>query len=139
MVEPNKLVSVYSFCNMQFDIYHSGTTVFTIYSVEVINPDNTELTIEPGRYRISYESDYDSHKKDYVRMFVSYYTNDNKFKVIANTVDGTNTGTHLQTVSHIVDFSDIKVTGSSGAYQITVALKMFYNSLPGTITFEAID
>ena len=131
MIEPNKLVSVYSFCNTQFDIYHSGATTVT---KDVLGSSSGYFTIEPGKYRVTFKTVYHS-SSFWVPISVTYVTKSGEQRTVNNTANGTGND-FLETVTHEIDFSNI---GNYHNQPFTIWVYLGSYGEGGTIIFEAID
>ena len=132
-VEANKLASVYSVCNTQFDINHSGIITVT---KDILGGSVKSLTIEPGKYRVIFNTVYSV--TSWQSIHIDYYTKSGKRIEVHNTANGI-TGVSLETVTHEVDLTDIGNYDNDTNSPFTVWVYLGSYREGGTIIFEAID
>lgn len=135
MVEPNKIVNISNVIgHFDFNIRHSGVTAVT---KDILGGSGSFLTIEPGKYRVTFNSVYTGVV--WLSMNINYYTKSGEQRYVHNTVYSNSSP--LETVTHEVDFTNIGNYNSNSLYPFMISCYINNNSFGeyGTIIFEAID
>ena len=133
MAQANKTVNVFTAGYFDFDIRHSLVTTVT---KDILGSNRGYLTIEPGKYRVTFNSIYDSIS--WHNMYINYYTKSGEQIQVRNTADGIS-GINLETVTHEVDFTNIGDYNNDTDQPFTVFVSLGTYREGSTIIFEAID
>ncbi len=105
IMESNKIINIFSAGYLDnFDIRHSGITEITreMFPMGI----NKFFTIEPGKYRVTFQAVKD-YSNDFEASHIVFYQQSGASKFIYNTADGNYGNISLETVTHEIDFSNI--------------------------------